>query len=70
MPIIKNMEIHWVTLDPERPKNYQEGPYRWSVQIRVYDKKEKIKLQKEYGFKWTEVEDDEGETLHWQDFCW
>ena len=61
------MEIHWVNLDPERPRKYQENPHRWSVQVRVYDKKEKIKLQKEHGFIWNEVEDeDSGETLWWQ----
>ena len=71
MPITKDVQVAWVKLDPNRPVRFQnkpEHPYKWTIQIQLgtspNDKKKKIQLQKDHGFVWTEIEDQEtGDTL-------
>ena len=59
MAIIRNVEVFWVKCDPARPDRYEgKGPAKWSVQLRIKDKKEKERLEKEYGFKFSPIEDD------------
>jgi len=62
MPIINNVELHWVKLDANKPERYQDNPKapaKNSLQIRVKDKKVKEALEKEYGFKFTPMEVDD-----------
>jgi hypothetical protein len=60
MAIINNVEIHWVKCDPSKPERYQgKGPAKFSIQIRVRDKKVKESLEKEYGFKFSPMELDD-----------
>ena len=65
MAIINNVEIHWVKCDPARPERYQnKGPAKFSVQIRVKDKKTKESLEKDYGFKFSPMEDKDGKLVY------
>ena len=65
MAIINNVEIHWVKCDPSKPERYQgKGPAKFSVQIRVKDKKQKESLEKEYGFKFSPMEDKDGKLVY------
>jgi len=60
MAIINNIEIHWVKCDPAKPERYQgKGPAKFSLQLRVKDKKAKESLEKEYGFKFSPMEVDD-----------
>jgi hypothetical protein len=60
MAIIKNVEIHWVKCDPAKPERYQgKGPAKFSIQLRVKDKKTKESLEKDFGFKFSPMEVDE-----------
>lgn len=61
MPIVKNIELFWVNIDPERPNHYQnnkDNPGTWNVQLRTRDKKLVDSLKKEFGFKFTPEEVD------------
>jgi len=65
MAKIDNVEIHWVKCDPARPERYQgKGPAKFSIQIRVKDKKQKESLEKEYGFKFSPMEDKDGKLVY------
>lgn len=60
MPIINNLELHWVKVDPARPERYKgKGPAKWAVQLRVRDKKVKESLEKDFGFEFTPMEVDD-----------
>jgi hypothetical protein len=60
MAIINNVEIHWVKCDPSKPERYQgKGPAKFSIQLRVRDKKIKESYEKEYGFKFSPMEVDD-----------
>jgi hypothetical protein len=60
MAIINNIEIHWVKCDPSKPERFQgKGPAKFSVQLRVKDKKVKEALEKDYGFKFSPMEVDD-----------
>jgi hypothetical protein len=60
MAIINNVEIHWVKCDPSKPERYQgKGPAKFSIQLRVKDKKVKESLEKEHGFKFSPMEVDD-----------
>ena len=71
MPIIKDVGLQWVKCDPNRPTRFQgkaDQPYKWSTGVVLgvtpSDKKKRIQLQKEFGFSWTEIVDEEtGDTL-------
>lgn len=57
MAIIRDVELHWVKCDPSKPERYQgKGPAKFSIQIRVKDKKTKESLEKEFGFKFSPIE--------------
>ena len=65
MPILKNVEFHWVATDPESPQQFKgKGRRRWGVQIRTQDDKEAKRWQKEFGFKVTMEKDDDGNLYH------
>jgi hypothetical protein len=60
MPILNNVELWWAKVNPSKPERYEgKGPAKFSIQLRVKDKKTKESLEKEYGFKFSplEVED-------------
>jgi hypothetical protein len=60
MAIINNVEIHWVKCDPSKPERYEgKGPAKFSIQLRVKDKKTKENLEKEYGFRFSPMEVDD-----------
>ena len=62
MPIINNVEVHWVKLDANKPERYQDNPKapaKNSLQLRVKDKKVKESLEKEFGFKFSPMEIDD-----------
>jgi hypothetical protein len=63
MPIVKDVEIHWLVANPQRGKFFQNktsNPEKWSVQMRIRDKALRDSLTKEFGFKFTTEEDDNG----------
>jgi hypothetical protein len=61
MAIIRNIELWWVKCDPTKPERYQgKGPAKFTVQIRVKDKKTKESLEKDFGFKFNAMEDPKG----------
>jgi hypothetical protein len=65
MAIINNVEIHWVKCDPAKPERYQgKGPAKFSIQIRVKDKKAKESLEKDFGFKFSPMEDKDGKLVY------
>lgn len=60
MPIVNNVELWYVKVDPSKPERYQgKGPAKFSAQIRVKDKKVKDSLEKQYGFKFSPLEVDD-----------
>jgi hypothetical protein len=60
MPILNNVELWWVKVNPAKPERYEgKGPAKFSIQIRVKDKKTKESLEKEFGFKFSPLEVDE-----------
>lgn len=62
MPIARNLELHWVKVNPARPQRFENkatAPAKWSVQIRVYDKAQKAQLEKEFGFQFKPMEVDD-----------
>jgi hypothetical protein len=61
MPIIKNVEFWFPRLAADRPEQYQnKGARRWKVQIRTRNKAEADVWKKDFGFKVTPEEDDNG----------
>ena len=65
MAVIKNVELWWVKCNPERPSRYQnKGPAKNGLEIRIYDKKQKDTLAKEYGFKFNTDETDDGKVFY------
>lgn len=61
MAIVKDVQLFWVKVNPTKPSRYQNkdsAPATWSLQFRVTDKKTAESLTKEFGFKFTPVEDD------------
>jgi hypothetical protein len=67
MPIIQDVSVFWVKLNPAKPERYQgKGPAKNTVQIRVYERAKKDQLEKEYGFKFTPKEDATTGKLYYQ----
>jgi hypothetical protein len=63
MPIIKNVEIHWVKCNADQPQRYQnkaDAPAKWSLQIRTRDKAQRKAWEDQYGMKMTPSDDDDG----------
>jgi hypothetical protein len=57
MPIVNNVELWYVKVNPSKPERYQgKGPAKFSAQLRVKDKKTKETLEKDYGFKFSPLE--------------
>lgn len=57
--ILKNVELHWVKLDPKRPNTTFDKDGKWEVQIRTRNKAQ-AKEWKDANLKVTPVEDDDG----------
>lgn len=70
MPIINNVEIHYLAADPTRGKRYKndsDNPEKWSVQLRTSDKAEAKAWTEDYGFKVTAiVPDEDGEAPYFR----
>ena len=63
MAIIREVEIHWVKCNQDKPQRYQNkptNPAKWNVQIRTRDKATKALWEKEYGMSLTPADDDNG----------
>jgi hypothetical protein len=63
MPILRNVEVHWVKADPQNPARFQgrkDAPALWTVQLRTRSKTEMEVWKKEFGFKVTPEQDDTG----------
>ena len=61
MPVVKNVQLFWVKLNPTAPTRFQNNDTAaatWNFQFRIADKKVAEGLTKEYGFRFTPVEDD------------
>ena len=63
--IISQVELWWCSLAPDNPTSYEDGPKKWQVQFRVYDRKKKNQLQKDYGIVFTENDEDE-DNIYWK----
>ena len=63
--IIEQVEIHWPTLHPDKPGQYKDGPHKWGVQFRVYDRDKKNQLKRDFKFDFTEVDDDPN-NIYWR----
>jgi hypothetical protein len=57
--ILKNVELHWVKLDPKRPNTTFDKDGKWEVQIRTRNKAQ-AKEWKDANIKVTPVEDEDG----------
>lgn len=67
MPMIYDVTVFWVKLNPNKPERYQgKGPAKNGLQIRVTDRAKKEALEKEYGFKFLPKEDTETGKLYYQ----
>lgn len=69
MAILKKVEIHWLVADPKRGKKFQgkdSNPEKWSVQFRVFDKAERDRLAKEFGFNFKTEEKEDGSGVYYK----
>jgi hypothetical protein len=57
--ILKNVELHWVKLDPKRPNTTFDKDGKWEVQIRTTDKSQ-AKEWKDANLKVDVVDSDDG----------
>ena len=61
MAVIQNVQLFWLNCNPEKPRRFQNkasAPATWSLQFRVADKKTADSYAKDFGFRFTPVEDD------------
>jgi hypothetical protein len=65
MAVVRGVELFWVKCDIDNPDRYQgKGSAKWTVQFRVKTKKQKEELEKEYGFKFSPVEGEDGKLVY------